>query len=267
MIKGIIYCALSPSNKKYYGKTIRTIDRRKSNHLANSKKFNGVFYNAIKKYNIDKFIWKIIETYEFENKKDLNDKLNEREIYWIEKDKTYLREFGYNMTHGGDGGDFNTGRIFSKETREKQSKVRKGKKFSEEHKNNLSLSIKKIKDNATEQEKQKRHECVLGEKNGMYGKISPMRGKHVTEEVLNRIRINTKLAMQRPEVKQKQKENKPSMFGEKNGMFGKKHKDESRKKISINVKNTPKILCQHCLKEFYPWHYSRSHGNKCKNNK
>jgi len=79
---------------------------------------------------------------------------------------------------------------------------------------------------------------------------------------------------------------------------GQKHTDETKKRISLSHegkkqtieviekrikkikgthqrkrtekelearKNTKKIKCEHCNKEFYPWNYARYHGNKCKN--
>ena len=98
----------------------------------------------------------------------------------------------------------------------------------------------------------------------MFGKEAVNKGKHRSKETIKRIKANTRLAMQRPEVKQKQKENKSPMFGEKNGMYKKHHSKKSKEKISNTLKNTPKIECQYCKKSFYPWHYSRSHGDKCK---
>ena len=150
------------------------------------------------------------------------------------------------------------------ETKKKQSKARKGVKFSESHKDNLRKSIQKIKNEASLEEKNRRHEYAKGDKNGMFGKISPNKGKKLSIEEIENIKICTKLAMQRPEVKHKQKQNKLPMFAEKNGMYQQHHSDESKEKISLNLLKTPKIKCIHCLNEFYPWHYSRSHGDKCK---
>jgi len=104
MYKGVIYCAISPSNKKYYGLTLN-FSRRKNGHKRCAEFKKCRFYIAIKKYGFDNFIWNIIETHENESKGNLQNILNEREKYWIEKDKTYYSEFGYNMTRGGNGGD------------------------------------------------------------------------------------------------------------------------------------------------------------------
>lgn len=103
MISGVIYCAISPSNNKYYGYAFN-FQKRMINHKTSAKKgVKRIFYNAIKKYGFENFKWNIIETYNKETKQELINILSEREIYWIAKDKTFLREYGYNMTLGGDG--------------------------------------------------------------------------------------------------------------------------------------------------------------------
>ena len=104
MIEGIIYCATSPSNKKYYGFSLN-FDNRKQTHYRNA--YAGkttLFYTAIRKYGFDNFMWKIIEKHFAENNHQLKKILGEREKYWIKEDKTYLKEHGYNMTLGGEGG-------------------------------------------------------------------------------------------------------------------------------------------------------------------
>ena len=139
MIKGYIYCAISPSNKKYYGYTLN-FNGRKAGHLKCARKGQKcLFYTAIRKYGPENFIWKIIEEHEKEDKKELKKILCEREIYWITLDKTYLKEFGYNMTKGGDG---RVGVPHSKESKEKLSKSLTGRIVSEETKKKMSESAK-----------------------------------------------------------------------------------------------------------------------------
>lgn len=96
MSKGIIYCAhCIPTGKKYIGKTLKCLERRKYAHksVAKNKKRNLKFYNAIKKYGWDSFLWGIIEECDVIL-------LNEKEIFWIKKYNTYYE--GYNSTLGGD---------------------------------------------------------------------------------------------------------------------------------------------------------------------
>jgi group I intron endonuclease len=131
-MKGIIYCATSPSGKKYYGQTKKSIDERKEDHRKKSSSKITHFYLAIQKYGIDNFSWEIMEILNAENEKDLRKKLNEKEILWIAKERTNLDEFGYNMTSGGGGGDTWTGHPNYKEILEKVKKKNTGKKRSQE---------------------------------------------------------------------------------------------------------------------------------------
>ena len=170
MYKGIIYCAISPSGKKYYGQSIGALKNRIKHHnTSRSLKDNSMFHNAIKKYG-DKIIWELIESFEFSSKNDLINKLNEREIYWIERDKTFYKQgFGYNMTGGGDGTRYmepwNKGKtgIYSQEIINRMTyklkqiniKGKKGYERSEECKRKIG-EANKINS--------------VGEKNGMYHK-------------------------------------------------------------------------------------------------
>ena len=107
MYSGIIYCIVSKDGKKYYGKTINTFKKRIKQHLI--EKRNCKISNALRKYGKDYFSYNIIEKYEFISRGELISKLNEREIYWIDKDQT--QKFGYNMTPGGDRGSDTTGKL------------------------------------------------------------------------------------------------------------------------------------------------------------
>jgi len=104
-MKGIIYCATSPSGKKYYGYSSLGFEERKIKHRYSFLKGRKCsFYSAIKKYGWEKILWELIEEHIADNKIELHKILCERETYWIDKDKTNLSEYGYNMTKGGDGG-------------------------------------------------------------------------------------------------------------------------------------------------------------------
>lgn len=94
-MKGIIYKATNKINgKSYIGQTIKKLSERKRGHKWHSKnntKFH--FYNALRKHGWENFSWKIIEQIPVE-------KLNDREVYFIEKYDTY--DNGYNTTTGGN---------------------------------------------------------------------------------------------------------------------------------------------------------------------
>lgn len=93
---GFIYKITNKVNNKIYiGQTIKTVEKRFQQHKNNSNKpyFSQiVLYKAINKYGIENFICEQIEEVE-------NDKLDEREKYWIQYYNSYYN--GYNSTIGG----------------------------------------------------------------------------------------------------------------------------------------------------------------------
>ena len=83
------------NNKIYIGQTVKTIEKRFQQHKNNSNKpyFSQiVLYKAFNKYGIENFICEQIEEVD-------NEKLNERERYWIEYYDSFFN--GYNSTLGG----------------------------------------------------------------------------------------------------------------------------------------------------------------------
>jgi len=130
----------------YVGKTVQVIEDRIVQHLRSANKGKkGYFYNAIRKYNKECWIWSIVEVINpldkkkiLENKEYWKQKLNDREIYWIAT-KNSMVPNGYNLTKGGDGG--HTGPL-SEEKIEYLRKINIGKKLSERHKRKISESNK-----------------------------------------------------------------------------------------------------------------------------
>lgn len=83
------------NNKVYIGQTVKTVSKRFTQHKNNSNKeyFSQiVLYKAFNKYGIENFICEEIEEVP-------NEKLDEREKYWIEYYDSYFN--GYNSTLGG----------------------------------------------------------------------------------------------------------------------------------------------------------------------
>ncbi len=117
------------NGKKYIGQS-RNIPTR----WMNEKKSRGInqhLFNAIKKYGIDNFQFEAIESCTVEL-------LNVRENFYILYFKTYLPEFGYNKTTGGDNC------IMSEETRVKISKSNLGKTMTKETKYKMSQYMKSL---------------------------------------------------------------------------------------------------------------------------
>lgn len=101
-IRGIIYCyTCKTTGKKYIGQTtnedVRKLQfKRKSNYCKGG---TSAIDNARKKYGVDDFEYCVLEEYYFDSKEQATLKLDEREMYYIEKYDTYIH--GYNSTTGG----------------------------------------------------------------------------------------------------------------------------------------------------------------------
>jgi len=200
---------------------------------------------AINKYGIENF--KKIILFKYDNKKEAYKK--EKEIV---NEKFINRDDTYNIMYGGNGGT-QPEEILKKMSGPRPSISGKnnpmyGKHHTEETKQRIS---KKNKDYITSEEtKKKISKAMKGKNNPMYGKCgkeSPMYGKRHTEETKKKISI----ANSNPSVERRQKiskalkgkkkteahkqhirENRADCSGENNPFYGKKHTEESKKKMS-----------------------------------
>lgn len=96
---GLIYMRTSPNNKGYIGLTTQTEEMRWAQHCQeannpNNSQYSSKLGQAIRKYGASNFTVVILEECP-------NEKLPEREIYWINYYDTYNN--GYNETLGGEG--------------------------------------------------------------------------------------------------------------------------------------------------------------------
>ncbi len=141
----VAYCTIS--GKCYVGQSIE-FEQRKKNHLreAFDRKKNCLkkFHPALRKHGIDSFIWSIILCSEPE-------KLTEWELYWCEKLDSI--KDGYNCMKPGTEFDetlrkkmseAKNGRIISPEWAMKISEGNKGKKYSKETREKISLAHLKL---------------------------------------------------------------------------------------------------------------------------
>jgi len=143
-MKKIIYIITNALNgKQYIGK---------HNTLNENDDYYGsglLIKGSINKYGLINFIKETLEIC------DTEEKLNEREIYWI-KQKNTISPNGYNLTSGGTGGDTFTN---------SKNKIRTIRRRSE--------SLKKYWNNLNEEQKENR--------------IKKIRGKKRTEETCKKI--------------------------------------------------------------------------------
>lgn len=161
-----IYCIENKiTHKKYIGQSVN-INARFSKHRSelNCKThFNDYLQKAWNKYGEESFDFYVIEYCEL-------DKLDEKEIYYINHFETINRDKGYNLKSGGQENC-----KLSKESKRKISES--NKKYYSSH----PEAIEKSRENALKQ--WANHEIkkkICGENNGMYG-------KHHTEESRKKI--------------------------------------------------------------------------------
>ena len=175
------YLDLKTNDIVYIGKDSHIDkDKRHKAHLSksryNNQPFNRVLQNNPKRYKYARII--VGDFY--------NIMLNGLEIQYIEACNPK-----FNFTLGGDG---MIGYTPSKKTREKMSKAHKGKIFSQEHRQRLSIS-KKGENNPmfgktlSKETKEKLSKANKGENNSFYGKTHSQETKEKMSKARNTLGI------------------------------------------------------------------------------
>ena len=127
-VYGVIYGIENLLNHKIYiGQTVQNVRKRINSHKCGKKQ---LIDKAIQKHGWKNFVWVVLEECE------THENLNEAEKYWIAK-LTTLCPNGYNLNSGGDIHFHPT-----EEVRRQQSKSLKGRKFTQEHRDNISKANK-----------------------------------------------------------------------------------------------------------------------------
>lgn len=118
----IVYTATNRTNGKVYvGITMQPLPARMAQHKSRAGHGNRAFPNAIAKYGMDGFEWKIVQTCETPAE------LNAAEVEWIARLNSLADGgHGYNRTIGGAG---TAGYRASEETRAKLSTVSKARNW------------------------------------------------------------------------------------------------------------------------------------------
>lgn len=126
-VYGIIYKITNKINGKIYiGQTIRGFDKRYQDDLKKYVK-NIPLKRSIEKYGIENF--DICKNYDIAFSKE---ELDIKEMNWIRIFNSNHKDFGYNLTEGGNG---TRGYIPSREQREKQSSILKGRRCGKDNPN------------------------------------------------------------------------------------------------------------------------------------
>ena len=245
-----IYC--KESNKGYVGQTSTpTPEKRYKSHCCRSRsaKTSFALYNAMKKYGIEAFTVETLCIIPI-------DSLSRMEAYWAEQMETYIWDLpgGYNMIWCGDTPRL--GILHSEESKEKMSKIQKGKIVSEETKKKQSEAAKgrivseetkkKLSDAFKNMSEDTKNKMIEGNKNR---KKPPPRTVEQCEKMSNIMKkkweegtspiLKALEAQQTDEYKQKIKtllteRNKSAEHIQKTKAFhiGRKRSEETCKKIS-----------------------------------
>lgn len=157
MRQGTIYLIENKVNgNKYVGQTVMPLNKRWLGHIQESKTYSErPLYRAMNKYGLDNFNIKVLE-------ETTEDKLSEREIYWIEYFNSYNR--GYNATTGGERSN-----TIRDDVKERISQSMSNISRSDEWISNISIGLK--------------NKLERGEKWGFLASKNNEGGKHLRRKV------------------------------------------------------------------------------------
>jgi group I intron endonuclease len=190
-MKGVVYRLVNKqTGQSYIGRTF-DLKKRLWGHKASANKVGTKnegqpIVHAIRELGFEAFDVEVLyESEEFEDKKALDDLLNGKEIYFIEKYDSIAN--GYNRTKGG------AGMLGFKPTEKMLAATRKantGRKVSDEQKEAVRQSSLRMW--ANEEYRRMMSERFSGEKNPMYGirltgEKNPNYGKPMSEETKRKL--------------------------------------------------------------------------------
>ena len=237
-----VYKIVNSLNDKHYIGSAININTRWKNHLKdlkNNKHHSNHLQRSWNKYGEGSFKFEVIEYIEDKTK------LIEREQHWIDFYQSYKREYGYNLLPKAGS---MLGYKMPIEVREKMSLMRKGenapwygKKFTEEHRRNLSNSFMGRAVSEISRFKISRSLKEYFENNPAIGrKHNDITKQIISEKQKERIRINGHPMQGKKhsnDAKNKMSESHTGKHsGSNNNMYGKNHTEESKSKMSQSKK-------------------------------
>lgn len=229
----IVYkCTCLLDNRVYIGITTKPLNTRKSHHLSKARRGSHLyFHKELMRVGFDNFKWEII------NECNTQEELFNLEIKYISELKSNNKEFGFNMTKGGEFpdpafGEANGmyGKTHTDEVKKILSDNVKGKTWEDRFGEEEAQIIKEKLINShtgrknSEKTLAKMRESSYWKKNGhlIKGDKNPNFGKHWDETKKNKVRGSNNGMYQKGYL----------LAGENNGMFGKHHTEEASRRMS-----------------------------------
>jgi uncharacterized Zn-finger protein len=253
-----IYCTTDNTNgKKYLGKHI-------TNNLNDDYLGSGIYFSrALKKHHKENFSKEIL--YVFDNEIQMNDK----EIELINEDIVNSENY-YNLALGGQGGC-----IVLKRNHPLYNSTRQA--ISSALKRQSAITSSRVKRQHAEGKG-----GMKGKRQSEYQKrkaAEAQRGRKKSQEEKDKQRLSFQKTINAPgymhpkigiplseETKSLISKNHADVSAQNNPMYGKKHDNDARKKISEALKNSKKHECPYCKKLLNTINFVRWHGDNCKNN-
>lgn len=194
-MRGIYIIRNEANNKVYIGKSEDLHKRimRHINSLFQGSNGNKHLQAAFDKYGSKMFDISLLQIL------NEDDDINEREKYWIDYFNATNKEFGYNKTKGGDGGN---------------------------------SYVECMSEDEKQQHFQKLSDIRKGDKNPIYGKHCYTDGKQLKYFTDEEAKEYINKGWYKGIPNSIRENEKRGNLGENNGFYGKKHTDETKKKIS-----------------------------------
>ena len=233
---GIIYCTTNKINgKMYIGKTMSSLNDRRDGHFNFAKKnINLCFSNAIRKYGIENFSWRILDN------ADSIKELNDLEQFYIWMFSTFPGQ--YNMTPGGDGGATFTGRHHTVYTKKKIAKGHIGIVVPDDVRKKMSIShtgfshTKESKKKNSESQKKRdpstNHRWTDDEKIAQSKRLTGIKRTPEQLEHYREGQKNRSLSTFHHPTKEEKLRKSEQMLGKNNPFYGQHHTDETKQLIN-----------------------------------
>ena len=200
------------NNKVYIGQTTKTLQSRKLRHIQDANNnVDTYFARAILKYGANSFKWQVICIC------PNMDSLNKTEQYYIAYYNSMDNTVGYNLQSGGKYC------IMSDRTKEKLSRIRRGKNHPMYGKKHSLEARKKIKEAMRSRIEDPDY-------------VPPMLGKKASKETLKKMSKASSGKNNYWYGKKLSKEHRKKLSirksGKNNPFYGKKHSEETRRKMT-----------------------------------
>lgn len=226
-MNGIIYMYTSPSGKSYIGQTWHESARKREHRLNRSGCGGALLHKAMRKYGYENILYCVLHK-NIEEQSEL-DRLEIEEI----KNKNTMAPNGYNLSSGGAKGC-----CFSEESKKKISAALMGHEVSEEAREKIRLKL--IGKNYVSSEKRREGFAKKEWRPPSGAKLACLKRARETPRSEQSRAASIKALTDYVLTDEDRKKRRERTLGEKNPFYGKKHTEETKRKISETKRRNKK---------------------------